>query len=333
MTSALRAPAARLSTKERKILAALSLSPLSDGAALAKTLGMHTANVQYSLRSLQEREIYSIRPFINQMLLGYEDLAVFMNLAAMRPERREKVMSEIVTSPMVSWCSQLIGDYELVVGVLTTRINELATFFDYLRKDGGDVFSNRAIVPRIAYHQYIRKGIMPTIRVPAPLSITDSIKGGLSKPIVLDELDKKILRSLANAKGSSRRELARELSIPPSTLLHRIRSLEKSKLIAGYFLQLDSRHLGMQDYRLLVECRSLTTALRKKLELCCRQHPSVYFLVEDLGPYDFEIGISAPDPFEVGKVSAEITAVLGKSLHSVKSLTEVADLKWSFFPW
>jgi len=57
--------------------------------------------------------------------------------------------------------------------------------------------------------------------------------------IVLDNIDKQILRLMQNNARISNSDLARELKMAPSAVLERVKKLENKKIITGYVTQIN----------------------------------------------------------------------------------------------
>ena len=64
---------------------------------------------------------------------------------------------------------------------------------------------------------------------------------------VLDEIDRKILRTLSQDGRISNQKLADTVSLSPTPCWHRVRALEESGHISGYAALLDQRTLGLPD--------------------------------------------------------------------------------------
>lgn len=64
---------------------------------------------------------------------------------------------------------------------------------------------------------------------------------------VLDEIDRKILRTLSQEGRISNQKLAETVNLSPTPCWHRVRALEESGHIQGYVAVLDQRTLGLPD--------------------------------------------------------------------------------------
>ena len=64
---------------------------------------------------------------------------------------------------------------------------------------------------------------------------------------VLDEIDRKILRTLSQDGRISNQKLAETVNLSPTPCWHRVRALEESGYVKGYVAVLDQRTLGLPD--------------------------------------------------------------------------------------
>ena len=64
---------------------------------------------------------------------------------------------------------------------------------------------------------------------------------------VLDEIDRKILRTLSRDGRISNQKLAETVNLSPTPCWHRVKALEEAGHIQGYVAVLDQRSLGLPD--------------------------------------------------------------------------------------
>ncbi|MGD2270562.1 MAG: Lrp/AsnC family transcriptional regulator, partial [Desulfobacterales bacterium] len=104
----------------------------------------------------------------------------------------------------------------------------------------------------------------------------------------MDNLDLRILEILQNNGRKKNAELARELGIPPSTMLERIRRLEESGVLRGYRASLDPNLLGLgiQAFISVILSRHESDIIRK-FEEGIRQIPNVRACYNLTGRFDY----------------------------------------------
>ncbi len=61
----------------------------------------------------------------------------------------------------------------------------------------------------------------------------------------MDQIDRKIIGILRKNARITNRDLAQQVSLPPSSTLERVRRLERNGIILGYETRIDARKLGL----------------------------------------------------------------------------------------
>ncbi len=316
-----------LSTLEARVLGQLDLDPAQPLQKAARSLRMHVASVHRVEQRLRERYGMRVRPFINMLRLGYHDVVVYANIAPTSPTRQRQIIRKITDHESVSWISYLIGDYQLAFAFFCQHLNELSEFMEALSPGEEDVFSSWIVSPRVRYTQFNRKYLVD--RGQRVRAYDFAFSREVPK---IDDLDRGILWTLANTEHESNRAVARYLGAPAATIDRRVARLKEDQILLGSMALVPVASLGMTVYRILLTCSFLNQDLRRRLQQFCAQHPHVVFLIESLGPYNFEIGVEVSSPREIPVLSQELQAVCGKALYTVQTYMEVEDLKWSFYP-
>jgi Lrp/AsnC family leucine-responsive transcriptional regulator len=129
----------------------------------------------------------------------------------------------------------------------------------------------------------------------------------------MDNLDLRILEILQNNGRKKNAELARELGIPPSTMLERIRRLEESGVLRGYRASLDPNLLGLgiQAFISVILSRHESDIIRK-FEEGIRQIPNVRACYNLTGRFDYLLHVATRDLDQLGKlIKTRITALPG----------------------
>jgi Lrp/AsnC family leucine-responsive transcriptional regulator len=78
----------------------------------------------------------------------------------------------------------------------------------------------------------------------APLSGLAGVAGHPVEPVVLDDVDRRLLTLLSEDARVSQRKLARELRMSPPAVGERIARLERARVIRGYRVDIDWSALG-----------------------------------------------------------------------------------------
>ena len=112
---------------------------------------------------------------------------------------------------------------------------------------------------------------------------------GKSKIEKFDELDIRILRSIASNSRIPIIKLAEKLKTSERTIAFRIKQLEKKKIIQGYRALFDLNLLGFEYYK--VDLVLIDISRLKELISYAYSHPNFVYIDETIGESDFEFDL------------------------------------------
>lgn len=317
----------KLTERERSIIGLVELDPLAPAGAVAKQLRLRESAVQHSLRSLRERGVLELKPFIDVSTLRRSNIGIFFSLGLSRGRAYAKFMQRLIASPSVALVHSMAGDFHFLVALHCEDLREVSALQCLLSEWSDGAVIMKSIVPRLKYIQYRRKyltGIRP--KEPSLTALIETEEPELSH----EEL--KLLRFLSKSNSSSIRDAARQLGIPHSTVDYRYQQLVKKRVIKGWFYAINSSYLSVQCYKLLVSCKHLTSNLHTQIAQFALKHVRVTYLLETLGPWDFEIGIECESSSDVMAIIALLYESFPEEISTIRSLTELDIYKFNMFP-
>lgn len=317
----------RLSEQERLVLSACELDAEASASQIAQRIGCRPHQVNYALRSLREREAIRVRPFINLLALGYSDYGVFLSLAGRKPADRKHVEARMIKQQNIAWCGRMVGEYQYGLAVVVRTLAELERCFEQIEGRNEEIIARKVVCPRSRFRLFPRK-YLSRYRPKA-----EKVFGHTTKTSSLDALDVAILRTLDRLAGSSFREVAQALGANVRTIERRIERLRREGVLLGFFYDISPSALGVETYRVLVTWAGAGRRGRADLLEFCRAQRLVVFLNEELGRWDYEIGIETMRASEVASFHEELVDHFGASISDISVMTEVNTLKWSFYPF
>lgn len=318
----------KLTDTERLVLGEFEFAPDQSVDEAASRLDCKVSSVYYTLRKMETRGAISLQPFIDPYRLGYQDIGIFFKLSPVDDTIRNKVVASIVAHEQTVWFGALAGDYNFGITLLVKNITDLQSFFENISGVCDTFFASKVIVHRlrttIYSRKYLRSGQELTKR------LTFSREPELSP---IDTLDRKLLTILAATPYRSLRDVARTSETPLTTVERRLRRLADIGVYQGLYYAITPRVLGVTFYRILFSLTGVTTALRDSFEMFCSRHRNVTFLVDSIGPWDFEVGCEVADTSELPLILEQLAQALDRKLVSADVLTEVKDYKFAPFPF
>lgn len=130
--------------------------------------------------------------------------------------------------------------------------------------------------------------------------------------IALDKKDREILFHLSLNGRSSLTELAEKTRLSKEVIHYRLKNLEKTGVIEGYYAVVNTYKIGKTFYRVYMKTINMSTEIEKRFIEFLKSHPKVTWIVEVDGDLDFLYVVWANDIIEFEKVYNEINDKFGK---------------------
>ncbi len=286
----------RLSTRDMTILALYELRGQATIGELAKLTGLRAHAVGYTTSRLEHEGILgAIRPSVNSYRYGFCHYGFFIKLARIDNRRRRKLEVLMNASPSVAWCAEVGGGYHYALAIMAADPLSAHVSFSLLR-DKDLEFSEVSPVIRLSVESYGRKYLSPLVRKLEPLWYGREVG---NEKIDLDDM--KILKALFSAPSGRFSEAVKIAGIPLSTLLRRIRELERREVITGYYRVVDPRVFGVQIFNVQIKNIDLgAKGAHARFKKFVAAYPTVVHAIECLGSWEHEIILEV---FEIREVS------------------------------
>ena len=320
---------ARLSQKEKDILGIIEHSANKPLSSFAKTLGLKDTTIRYNVQNLLESGVIEgSSPFIDATRLGYSYYTVLFSISANSPEKRLALEKHVSTIDGVTWAAILGGDYQYGMTVAAASIEQVANILNSLASKSKTTIIEKSVQAKLRFVKFPRMYLSSKVPDDNEMSY-DATLGNMR----LDEQDHRILAGLDERGDQSLRHLERSLGIPFSTIRRRIQRLEESNLIVGYLFRYNPNLLGILSYSFLVYTRGLNPTLSKELYEYAKNHPQVVLFVENLGSWDYEIGLETFSARDVSALRNELFDRFGDHIHGISPLQIFQPLRLSGYPF
>lgn len=316
----------KLSDREKTILANVELRANASIADLAKRSGVRPTRISYVLKKFSENGIITPTVFVDMTKLGYSDYVLYFSIASKAGSKHAREFVEfLLSSPYVTWVSELSGSYQYGAAIFAKNVNELVTFFDVLSEKFGDLLQQKAIRLTRTFTRFNRKYLDPRAEV-------QSVSFGFSPAQkTIDDIDEKILLALATGGEASLRRVALKNNLALSTCHRRARSLEENGIIAGHLYFIDATQFGSTLFNVLIGTRGLRASLRKALLAWSANHPNVIHFIECVGEWDFEIGVEVQRPEQSTQIVQELFEQFGDEIVHIEVMMILRNLKYIFY--
>ncbi len=318
----------KLSTRDREVILKAQLRASEPLSRLRKGLNYKEHTVRYSIQRCLETNIIKPRVFVNLNRLGFNQYEVFFTLSSDTRQSRNGLIKSLIASNQISWFGQLGGDFQYGFNMAAENIGEVVSFFADLSEKFGTVFMEKAFAERVSLQYFGSKYLSPKTRPAGALSYAST-----TEKVEIDDVDHRILSALSRTGERSSRRIARELSVPQTTVDYRLRKLEEKGVIVGYYYNLQAQELGYQSFLLLAGMKSVSIRAINDFKAFCAKHPNVLLLIHSLGSWDFEVWIDTETAVQATAIVEEIYDAFGHELSWIKILPAFQALKVAEYPF
>lgn len=266
-----------LRVKDKAILHFLNENARMPDAVIAKKLQMSKQAVGYNIRKLEKQKL--IKGFYteyNISKLGYNSFYIFLHLVNITNIDEQQLLKRIISEENVGWVVSGIGQPNLILLTYAKTLHEFGILLCRIKQHCSSHLSavNFAILTESQKFSY--RFLQPS---------SSSVQREKIQPILLDDLDKKLLITLANTPRERIVNLALKIHQSTSIVKYRLRKLERT-VIQGFRLKLDIAKLGLQWYLLLITLESCNEEKVKKLIAYLTEREQTYYVTSIVGSYD-----------------------------------------------
>ncbi len=233
---------------DQKILAELDASPRMSLTKLARKTLISQQVADYRLRRLIEnKKITKFGTIINLKSLGFEQYRIFFTFNSKKEYSNEKLFGYLRNKEGVYWAARIGGKYDLLIVLCVKDFEAFDVFIDVFNTEFPGLIKDYKACYVLEHsfhkHQFINYN----------KSIVSYGYNDLHASC--DSLDFYILRNFKDNCRISALEIAQKRKISYKTIINRIKSMEKNKVILDYRLFLNSEEykpfillLSYKDY-------------------------------------------------------------------------------------
>ena len=280
----------KLTEDERLVISNMYFHADKPLREVAQETGLREHVARRCLEKLLERKVINYRAFVNPYAAGLCEYMVLIGTQNMSPAARQLLLTTLLESPHTTYVGTVGGDYHLAVMVVAEKLQDIPLFIESLS----------AGVQGAAFEISLATCVSVTLYRPKFLGSggfgSESVSyGPTSSVATLDTLDHKILHALGSSASSSHAQLGKALGVPTSTVTYRTQSLREKGVLVGIGLSVLPFNDGYFAFAFQVCAGSMPSDVQKKFREYCLKHPSISFLIEAIGGWNFQVGARLED--------------------------------------
>ncbi len=210
-----------------RILQELDKNPKLPLIKLAKKLRISQQVTDYRLKRIfKKKQITKLATIINLKSLGLEHYRVFFTFNSKKQYSDTKVFDYLRNKKEIYWAARIGGKFELLTVIFVKNFEEFDKFIDNFNHNFPGLirgYKSCYVTEHYIYrHKYLSEDYS---------AIT---YGYNDKITTIDKLDNYILNKIKDNCRTSSLELSRNVNVSYKTIINRIKSLEKKRIILGY---------------------------------------------------------------------------------------------------
>jgi Lrp/AsnC family leucine-responsive transcriptional regulator len=319
---------AKLDRRDRIILYELDRDARQPLSSIAKKAHLSREAVLYRVRGyLKDGIIRNYLAVINMAKLGFTHHKVYVKLHNASAEKEKELVDYLCKSPRVTWAASCEGKYSLAFAVKARDLVELDAFMKELNRNFWQYIMVADISSIIGAH-YFHRNYLIGGRRETKRQIFWGISGVAAK---LDKEDVGVLDALAESPRATSVEIAKRLGVSPDSVLRRIKRLEGQEILEHNMLWPDVNKLRGFYYKVLITLRNTTAEREEKLLKFCGSHPDIVYIVNCVGPWQFEIDVEVASMEEFRALMQSLLREFPDIVSDYTPLNIYEEHKYRFF--
>lgn len=311
---------------DRRLLALLDANARTPLAQLSKSLRQGSDRIAYRIARLQEAGILKgfsavIDPF-PLGLLGYKSYLKLEN----RPGMRRKLLQNLEKSQDVFWYCEGNETYDILFSIYARTPQAYFEIEQSLIAEVQAAVFQVEVFTVLSATLFCKKYLSKEVK-------SQKIIGTQSKRVTLDQVDSLILKQLSKNARISLTDLSKQVDLAPSNIANRITSLERSKVISGYRIEIDVSKINMMSIKAMLHLRSYQPSIVQKFFAFVGTHPFITYYIEQLGNAQIEIELDVTDYRHYAQIIEEIKQKFPTLISRIESVViNNEHYRWNFLP-
>lgn len=309
--------------KDLQILSILDWNARMPMSKIAKQIKLNKDVVRYRINNLEKNKIIeSYYTIINTPKLGYITYRLYFDFFNINTETENKIVAYLDKKFNAGQIFSIDGEYQLGIIFLEKSVYNLYKKLKEFKTQFGNYLNKNELTIFTILNQYPIKIFNENSR--------EIISLREEKIIKIKEDDLKLLEELSKNARTSSIDLSLKLKIPQTTVIHKIKQLEKNGIILGYRAKIDINKLGYQNYYLEIYTKNSKEI--KEIIDYSKYNKNCIYSCEILSGADMELETEFKDKLELLKFIDNLKNKF-KSIKKIKYWSTLKYHKLSYFPF
>jgi Lrp/AsnC family transcriptional regulator, leucine-responsive regulatory protein len=317
----------KLDLKDKKILTLLDENSRLSNSQIARKVRLSKPAVEYRLKRFEKNKIiFSYYAVIDFTKLGYSQYKIYFNFQDTNLEDEKKIINYWIKSNNSVWVAQIRGRWDLAVSVLAKSNFEFGKILgDFMNKFAKFVLEKDVLLTE--YSSIYAKEYLTETKP------SEFIYGLPSKIYELDEIDKKILKTLSTNARINIIKLSEKTKLSRDIINYRLKKLAKEKIFVQYKCYLNLQNSGINHYKIIFRTKNFDEKTEKLIKDYASRHKKATQFLKLIGSWDLEIEFETEGEDELYKILTDIRRKFSKIILDFDILRITKTYKYNYFPF
>jgi len=290
----------KLDLKDKKIIAELEMNARISFAALGKKVKLSKQVVKYRIQKLEsENLIQGYNALIDISQLGETIYVIYLKLIQISSKQEKEWMKTIDKNPNVLAVGKNAGHWDLTIAIRCSNNKDLDEILKKITSGKSDRIKEKLVTSEIASSYFNTKLLFNGKEY-------ESITSDAQNNINIDEKDKKIIHYLSDNCRISLLDLSEKIKMSPNGVKHKIKNLEKKKIIIGYKTKVNYEKLGYLHFRVFLHLSKFTDELYNNIKSFLKSKGNVESVSRYMGYADIDFRCYSKDIVDLYNLISEI---------------------------
>jgi DNA-binding Lrp family transcriptional regulator len=296
---------------------------------IAKRVNLSKQAVSCRIDSLIKKDIIQMfYTIVNTSSLGYIPFYLFLTLRNLTIDKENEIRTYLKENQHVTTFNFCDGVYDLVIGLIAKDNSSLYKELTKFYSDFSLQIRSKRILNIVDVKSYPRDYLLEKKRSLIPLN--RGFHNEIIKEVKLDKINLSILSLLTKNARLSSTEISRKLNISATSVIRRIKSMQKEKIINGYSIHLAEKFFP--THIVMLEFNHISSNIEKKILSYAANNNKITYIAKTFGECDFVLNIETRNFQEYRTLIIDIKSNFSKHLYGLIPLLILDTPKLNFYP-
>ena len=281
-------------------MAELEMNAKTSFASLGKKVQLSKQAIKYRIQKLEDENlIQGYNALIDISQLGETIYVIYLKLIQISSKKEKEWMKDMDKHPNVLAVGKNAGHWDLTIAIRCKNNQELDEILKKITSGKSDKIKEKLITSEIESSYFNTKLLFKGKEY-------ESITSNIQKNIILDEKDKKIIHYLSENCRVSLLDLSERIKMSPNGAKHKIKNLEKNKIIIGYKTKINYEKLGYLHFRVFLHLSKFTNELYNNIKSFLKSKGNIESVSRYMGYADIDFRCYSKDIVDLYNLISEI---------------------------